>query len=57
MESVAGGMMELIGDGGKRRRMGQRGYERVLEYFSREKMHGRYWEIYCKLAGWEVEGE
>lgn len=57
VESVAGGMMELIGDGGKRRRMGQRGYERVLEYFSREKMHGRYWEIYCKLAGWEVEGE
>jgi N-acetyl-alpha-D-glucosaminyl L-malate synthase BshA len=55
VESVAGAMMELLGDAGRRSLMGQAGYERVVQRFSRKKMHERYWSIYSRLAGREAK--
>jgi glycosyltransferase involved in cell wall biosynthesis len=49
-EEIAAALLELLGDETKRRRMGQAGYERVKERFSRQAMHRRYLEIYRELA-------
>ncbi len=48
---LARAMGELLADPARREAMGEAGRERVQRLFRRDRMHGRYMEIYRELAG------
>lgn len=51
IEEIAHAMLELAGDGAKRRQMGENGYQRLMKKYRIEDMKATYEKIYMDFAG------
>ena len=51
IEEIAHAMLELAGDGAKRRQMGENGYRRLMKKYRIEDMKATYEKIYMDFAG------